>query len=81
MPKIGTQKGPKSSKGYLSPDDSIKPSNITIYCSPFSSFVKTTTTIIFFLSLVFNYEEGGTAITNYELLFELTKFLSYEGFS
>jgi hypothetical protein len=57
------------------PDGSIKLSNITIYyCSPFSSFAKTMTTIIFFLSRVFKYEEGGIVITNYDLLFELTRF-------
>jgi hypothetical protein len=64
-----------------SPDGSIKLSKIIIYCSPFSSFAKTMMTIIFFLSLVFKYEEGGIAITGYDLLFEPTRFLSYEGFS
>jgi hypothetical protein len=57
------------------PDGSVELSNITIYHSPFSSFATTTTIILFFLSHVFKYEEGGIAITSYDLLFELTKIL------
>jgi uncharacterized membrane protein (DUF106 family) len=39
------------------------------------------TTIIFFLPLVVKYKEGRIAIINYDLLFELTKFYNYQGFS
>jgi hypothetical protein len=55
------------------PDGSVELSNMTIYYSPFSSFAMTMTIIIFFSSHVFKYEEGGIAITSYDLLFELTK--------
>jgi hypothetical protein len=62
-------------------DGSLKPSNIAIYCRPFSFFTKTMMAIIFFSPLVFKCEESGVAITSYDPLLEFTRFYSYEGFS
>jgi hypothetical protein len=61
------------------PDGSIKPFDIAIYSRPFSFFAMTMMAIIFFSPLVFKYEEGGIAITSYDLLLEFARFYSYEG--
>jgi hypothetical protein len=59
---------------------SIKSSNIAIYYRPFVFFTKIVMAIIFFLSLVFKYKEGGITITSFDPLLEFARFYRYKGF-